>query len=132
MKAVIEKSTDGGFSVYSDEVEGSFGYGLTEEEAKKDFIEILDEQAEFYKERTGKYPKWYSKNGYEVDYHYDLSGFFKAFPFINATAFAKALGINSSQMRKYKSGIVPVSDKQLRRVQAKYDTIVEQMRNVRF
>ncbi|WP_216655771.1 hypothetical protein [Xylanibacter muris] len=32
--------------------------------------------------------------------------FFLAFPFINASEFAKSIGINPSLMRKYKNGLV--------------------------
>lgn len=48
----------------------------------------------------------------EFEYIYDLSGFFKQFPFISATALAKRLGINEGLMRRYKSGCAPVGEMQ--------------------
>lgn len=80
IKAIIEKANDGGISVYSEDVNGAYGFGLTEQEAKDDFMSVLEEQAEYYKEKHGDFPVWY-KSGYSVDYVYDLSGFFEAFPF---------------------------------------------------
>ena len=44
IKAIIEKGTDGLFSVYTDDVQGVFASGLTEQEAKEEFMEILEEQ----------------------------------------------------------------------------------------
>lgn len=39
--AIIEKSTDGGYSIYTKEIKGAVGYGLSETEAKEDFTEEL-------------------------------------------------------------------------------------------
>lgn len=131
IKAIIEKANDGGIAIYSDDVNGAFGHGLTEAEAKEDFTAVLEEQAEFYKERKGVFPDWY-RDGYEVDYAYDLSGFFETFQFINASKFAEAVGMNPSMMRKYKGKIVVASEKQKAIIQERYNDIIERMRNVRF
>lgn len=131
IKAIIEKADDGGISIYSEDVNGAYGYGLTEEDAKKDFLSVLEEQAEYYKEKHDEFPVWY-RFGYSVDYTYDISGFFEAFPFINASKFAKELGLNGSVMRKYKGKIVTASDKQKALIQSKYDEIVKRMKRVKF
>lgn len=131
IKAFIEKADDGGISVYSDDVDGAYGYGLTEQEAKADFVSVLEEQAEYYKERHGEYPDWYL-SGYTVDYVYDISGFFEAFPFINASKFARAVGINESVMRRYKGKIVTPSERQKAIIQAGYDAILKRMNEVKF
>jgi hypothetical protein len=96
---VIEKASDGGYGIYAlENVIPVTGYGLTEEEAKKDFVEQIKEQADYYKEKKGSYPEWYEEN-LEVEYKYDMSAFFMSFPFINASELAKSLGINPSLMR---------------------------------
>ena len=46
IQAIIEKADDGGISIYSEDVNGAYGFGLTEQEAKDDFVSILEEQAE--------------------------------------------------------------------------------------
>ena len=62
--AIIERSDSGGISIYSDDVNGAYGFGLTEKEARADFLSVLDEQAEFYKEVHGEYPSW-KNEGYQ-------------------------------------------------------------------
>lgn len=131
IKAIIEKADDDGISVYSEDVAGAYGYGLTENEAREDFAAVLEEQAEYYKELHGSLPAWKAR-GYTVDYFYDMSGFYEAFPFINASKLAKVMGINESMMRKYKGRIVTPSCKQKALIQRKYDEIVRRMQRVRF
>jgi predicted RNase H-like HicB family nuclease len=131
IKAIIEKGDDGGISIYSEDVSGAYGFGLTEQEAREDFVSVLEEQAEYYKEKHGELPDWY-KSGYSVDYVYDLSGFFEAFPFINASKFAKEIGINESVMRKYKGKIVTASEKQRSIIQERYDELLRRMALVKF
>lgn len=129
--AVIEKSADGGYSIYTEDVKGAVGYGLSESEAKTDFTEVLTEQFEFYQERTGEVSDWL-KEGYTIEYRYDFSGFFQAFPFINTTEFARVIGINPSLMRKYKNGIAFASEKQKAIIQAKLKEIVNNLAMVQF
>lgn len=131
IQAVIEKANDGGISIYSEDVDGAYGSGLTEQEAKEDFVSVIEEQAEYYKEKHGDFPAWY-KSGYSISYVYDLSGFFEAFPFINASRFAKEIGMNASVMRRYKGKIVTASDKQKALIQEKYNAILKRMEAVRF
>jgi hypothetical protein len=128
--ATIEKASDGGYGIYTD-IPGLIGSGLTEEEAKTDFCGVLKEQAAYYYERTNTYPDWY-KEGYEIEYRYDLSGFFLSFPFINASEFASYVGINPSLMRKYKSGLVKASAKQKDQIQAKYSEMIRNLERVKF
>ncbi|MDR0893325.1 MAG: type II toxin-antitoxin system HicB family antitoxin [Mediterranea sp.] len=129
--AVIEKANDGGYAIYADEVQGAFSSGLTEQEAKSEFCEVLEGQAEFYKERKGEYPDWYA-NGYNVEYRYDMSAFFMTFPFINVTEFAKCIGVNPSLMRKYKSGLVAAGEKQKNLIQGKLSEITRNLERVKF
>lgn len=70
MKAVVEKAPDGGFGIYCDDIEGAIGFGDTEALAKADFLETLQEQAEYYKERRGVFPSWYSIP-FDIEYLYD-------------------------------------------------------------
>ena len=128
---IIEKAEDGGYGVYSKEISGVIGYGLTENEAKEDAKEILEEQAEFYREKHGAFPEWYSKN-MQIEYRYDFSGFFLAFPFFNVSKFAEEIGINASLMRKYKEGLAFASEKQKALIQEKFNEIQQKMNLVQF
>ena len=131
INAIIEKADEGGISVYSEDVSGAYGFGLTENEAKEDFLSVLDEQAQYYKDKYGDFPAWYLE-GYSIEYVYDISGFFEAYPFINASKFAKEIGINESVMRKYKGKIITASEKQKALIQSKYDEIINRMKQVKF
>jgi predicted RNase H-like HicB family nuclease len=72
IKAIIERANDGGYAVYAPSIAGGWGFGLTEDEAKKDFLQVIEEQAEYYKERTGIFPQWY-QNRYKIEYRRDKS-----------------------------------------------------------
>lgn len=65
--AVIERGADGGFAITAS-VPGLIGSGLTEEEARADFGQVMEEQAEYYEQRHGSLPQW---AGAEVEYRYD-------------------------------------------------------------
>lgn len=129
--AIIEKGNDGGYSIYAEGGAPVFGSGLDEAEARSEFEACLKEQAEFMKERQGEYPDWYADD-LQVEYRYDMSAFFLAFPFINVTEFAKSVDINPSLMRKYKSGIAKAGEKQKDLIQRKLDDIVSRLSAVRF
>ncbi len=129
--AIIEKASDGGYGIYAEGNLPLFSSGLTEQEAREEFETLVREQAEFMKERQGEYPDWYSDD-VQIDYRYDMSGFFLAFPFINVSEFAKSLDINPSLMRKYKSGIAKAGERQKDLIQRKFDDIVSRLSAVRF
>lgn len=132
LTAIIERARDGGFTIHSEVVKGVYAPGPTEAEAKAEFMEMLGEQAEFIEERTGAMPEWYADGAPEVEYTYSLSGFFEAYPFINATKFGEAIGINPSLMRRYKSGQSGISAKQKELIQEKFADIVNNLQSVRF
>lgn len=129
--AIIEKGSDGGYSIHAEGSVPLFANGMTEQEARSEFESVVPEQAEYIKDNTGKYPDWYD-GSFEIEYRYDMSAFFQAFPFINATELAKSIGINPSLMRKYKSGIVKAGIKQKDMIQGKFDDIVNRLRVVKF
>ena len=98
---IIEKASDGTYSVRSEQHFGNSyfgGFGATAAEAKEDFIESVKE-AEDEAAADGMVAEDYS-----VTFRYDLPSFFNDFDFINASKFAQYAGINESKMRQYKSG----------------------------
>ncbi len=132
LTAIIERAQDGGFTIHSPEVFGVYAPAPTENEAKAEFLEMLEEQAEEIYDQDGAYPQWYVP-GEEIDveYTYSLSGFFEAFPFFNASKFAEAVGINPSLMRRYKSGIGGISNKQKQIIQAELEKVLENLKAVK-
>lgn len=131
MIAIIEKSEDGGYGIYVPNVNGLFGFGLTEDEAKENLYEALESQIEHYEETEKELPELL-KGDIEFEYKYDLSAFFKSFPFINVTAFAKTVGINPSLMRKYKERLAFAGDKQKSIIQEKLNDITKKLSTVQF
>ncbi len=103
--AIVERSSAGLYSVYSEDHFGNSyfgGYGDSVEKAKADFLESIKEAiAEQLKENQNA-PQM--KN-ISVEYRFDLPSFFNYFDFINVSRFAEYVGINESKMRAYKSGV---------------------------
>lgn len=128
--AIIEKGDSNGYSIYaSNDAVPVVGSGLTEQEARQDFEQVMGEQARYMEEHTGIAPDWKDA---EIEYRYDISGFFQSFPFVNATELARSVGINPSLMRKYKRGLAAASEKQKKMIQEKFDEIVNRLQRVRF
>lgn len=111
VKAVVEKGSDGLFSVYSDDHFGnSFfgGFGDSVAKAKEDFLESIKESINEQLSEGKIVPAF---EDIDVEYRYDIPSFFDFFDFINVSRFAEYAGINESKMRAYKSGITYPSEK---------------------
>lgn len=66
--AIIEKSDTGGYGIYSSNINGLFGYGNTEEEAKNEFRESIDSQIEFFYHQNKEVPNiLYADISYQYD-----------------------------------------------------------------
>ena len=51
-------------------------------------------------------------------YKYDISAFFNAFDFLNASKFAERVGISPSLMRHYKGGNTYISPAQAKKIES--------------
>lgn len=103
--AIVERGSDGLYSVYSEDHFGnSFfgGYGDSVEKAKADFFESIKEAIQEQLTETGNAPEL---KDISIEYRYDIPSFFNFFDFINVSKFAEYVGINESKMRAYKSGV---------------------------
>ncbi len=75
--AIVEKGESKGYSIYAaNDAVPVVGSGLTEQEARQDFEQVMNEQARHIEEHTGIAPDWKDA---EVEYRYDMSGFFQSF-----------------------------------------------------
>jgi predicted RNase H-like HicB family nuclease len=128
--AVIEKSKEGGYGIYAPSVVGLFGYGLTEQEAKESLKDALESIVEEYEERGEPIPE--VLNNSEFEYRYDLSAFFKLFPFLNVSEFANTIGVNPSLMRRYKEKHAFAGEKQKALIQQRFNEIINKMSTVQF
>ena len=103
--AIVERSSDGLYSVYSEDHFGNSyfgGYGNSVEKAKADFLESIKEAIAEQQRENQNAPEMKDIN---VEYRFDLPSFFNYFDFINVSKFAEYVGINESKMRAYKSGV---------------------------
>jgi len=114
LTAIIEKSSDQFFSIYTEGDEpncGFGGYGTSVAEAKQDYMTCISEMREIAKEEGKEFPE-----EIVVEFRYDIPSFFNYFDWINISAFAKQAGINESKMRAYKAGISTASEKTLNKI----------------
>lgn len=105
VKALIEKTDNGYYSITSDEMIGNYclgGYGDSLADAKTDFLSVVKEAQEAYVAAHGELLDEYRE--ITVSYQYDLQSFFDYFDWINITKFAQVAGVNESKLRLYKVG----------------------------
>lgn len=110
IKAIVEKGSDGKYSIYSDQHIGNSyfgGYGESVSKAKEDFRVSIQEAIEEQKEEGIDI----AAESIVLEYRYDLPSFFNYFDYINVSRFAEYVGINESKMRAYKSGITYPGEK---------------------
>jgi predicted RNase H-like HicB family nuclease len=132
IKAIIERGSDGFYSVYIPEIAGIYGTGETEKEAKENLHETIEMAVEHVEEtgEQGDYAPLLEKH--KIEYAYDLSGFFKTYNFFDVTAFAQRVGINASLMRNYKIGVKKASASQKSKILDGIYSIANELQAVRF
>ena len=116
IKAVVEKGSDGLYSVYSDDHFGNSyfgGFGDSVAKAKEDFLESIKESINEELSEGHSAPSFEEVS---VEYRYDIPSFFDFFDFINVSRFAEYAGINESKMRAYKSGISYPGEKTTKKI----------------
>lgn len=131
--AIVERSKDGLYSIYSDERIGRDcfgGYGESVAEAKKDFLVSVQEAIEnAKKDGFDDVPVFEAVN---VQFKYDIPSFFNYFDFFNVSKFATYAGVNESRMRAYKSGTAFPGEKTTKKILKAVQTIVREMAVVSF
>lgn len=111
--ALIEMGKDGTFGIFTPDLQSTIiGNGATVVEAKADFENSIREVIECY--QGEELPQ--ELQNLEFEYKYDVASVFDAFPWINASKFAKEAGINASLMRQYKKGLTYISEAQASKI----------------
>lgn len=130
--AIVEKGTDGMYSIYVDGIKkhGLYGSGSTVSEAKKDMEIALNEMVEMYKDRGEEVPKELINPTFV--YKYDMASIFNYFDWINVSKIARKAGINASLMRQYKSGITFASEKQCIKFQETINSLGKELSAAKF
>lgn len=129
--AVIEKASDGGYGIYIPSIDGMTGYGTTIDEAKDDLRNAIDETVAYCKE-SGRNDSDLNNGNLDIDYRYDLSGFFMRYNFFDVSSLGRAIGINPSLMRQYKTGKAYISDKQKEKIMNAIHSLASELSTVRF
>ena len=124
--AIIEKGTDGFFSVRSDDKAGRYyfgGFGESVKEAKEDFmLSVKESLADASLEGTPV------PEDVDIVYKYDIPSFFNFFDYLNVSKFADCAGINESKMRAYKCGAAFPGEKTTRKIMKAIDRIGRDIR----
>lgn len=128
VKGIVEKGSDGLYSVYSDNSIGKHGFGGfgdSVSEAKEDFKNSVEEAIALAKEDGIAVPDVYS-----VEYSYDIPSLFGYLEYFNISKFAEFAGINESKMRAYKAGLAFPGERTTRKIAAAISRIEEQLHSV--
>lgn len=118
------------YSVYSDDMllnHGFGGYGAGVEEAKADFYESIAEAREMALREGAECE---AAEEITVEFKYDIPSFFNCFDYLNASKVANRAGINESQMRQYKAGLVPASEATTKKILAAIKTMAAELQEV--
>lgn len=108
-KVTIEKSSDGTFSAYMEDLFPDFGlagYGESAKEAIDDFFCSFGEIKSLLSEQGKDLPD------ISFSFYYDLQSFFSYFSYLNISKIGEKAGISPSLMRQYVSGSAKASQKQ--------------------
>ncbi|SCD19369.1 Hypothetical protein PSM36_0539 [Proteiniphilum saccharofermentans] len=104
VKAFIERSSEGGYSVYVDLNEKSLNYGIhgtgrTAREAVEDFISAYKTMKEFYRNKGLEFVE----AGFE--YVYDTASFIQFYSsYFTLAGLSRLTGINQGQLSHYVNG----------------------------
>lgn len=102
IKVIIEKSKDGYFWAYSDNVEGINGGGETVQACKQDVLDCI----ETLKMLNNKNKPKFLNNEYELVYKFDMESLLEYYKGIfSKAAFERLTGINQHQISHYASGL---------------------------
>ncbi len=119
--AIIERGSDGFYSIRSDDKIGRYhfgGFGDNVKQAKEDFRASVNESLE--EARKEGVP---TTSIVDIVFKYDMPSFFNYFDFLNVSKFAEYAGINESKMRAYKCGAAYPGEKTTRKIMKAIDRI---------
>ena len=126
--AIIEKDGNG-FSVYTENLKTVLhGSGASVAEAKAEMLAGYEDLIKMYAEDGHALPK--ELQDLSFTYKYDISAFFNAFDFLNASKFAERVGISPSLMRHYKGGNTYISPAQAKKIESGLHQIGKELLSV--
>ena len=127
IQAIVEKGSDGLYSVYSEDHLGNSyfgGFGDSVAKAKEDFLTSIQESVCEQQDAGQDVP---SMDGITIEYRYDIPSFFNFFDCFNVSKFAEYAGVNESKMRAYKSGAAYPGEKTMKKIYDAVKSIVSEL-----
>ena len=130
VKAIIERGTDGIYSIYMDDNTleyGINGQGATINEAREDFCAVYKEMRDFYAEQRRPFTE------VEFDYEYDIVSFLQYYSKIfTLVGLSKLTGINKGQLSHYINGTSRPGTKTAAKIQAGIGRFATELAEVSF
>ena len=130
VKAVIERASDGTFSIYMDADDMSYlvtGTGSTVEEARKVFNDGYEDMKQYYGEEGKEFEEA------EFIFQYDVASFLQYYAFAFSLAgLERITGINQKQLGHYVSGYRNPSPKTKKKIEESIRKFSEELSAVSF
>ena len=86
---------------------------------------------EYYQVKGEPLPPAYNNGNIKFVFKYDIASIFEHFGVLDATQFAKKIGMNASLLRQYKSGHALASDKQKQKIEAGLHALGRELLSIR-
>lgn len=130
VKAVIERASDGNYSVYMDADDMDYlvtGTGATAEKAIEVFMGGYEDTKKFYAEENKVFEEA------EFDFVYDMASFLSYFSkAFSLAGLSRITGINKSQLSHYMTGHRTPSSSTVRRIQSSVQEFAKELSQVHF
>lgn len=114
IKIIVEKATEG-FTAYVPDLPGCVSFGNNLEEVKNNIKEAIQFQIEGMKEDGEPIPLKL-QGDFNIELKLDVAQVFNLYQSINASGFAKRIGMNKSLLIQYVNGIKKPSERQAKRI----------------
>ncbi len=132
LKAFIERSNNGDYSVYVDLDDNTLNYGIhgtgkTASEAIEDFEAAYEGMKSFYQDENRKFVEA------EFEYHYDVASFLSYYGDVLSLAGLERLtGVNQGQLSHYVTGHRKPSQKTTEKIEKKLHDLADDLQQVTF
>ncbi|MBW6481835.1 MAG: type II toxin-antitoxin system HicB family antitoxin [Vicingaceae bacterium] len=114
VKIIVEKASEG-YTAYIPELPGCVSFGNSLDEVKSNIKEAIQFQIEGMKE-DGEHIPINLQGDFNIELKLDVAQVFNLYQSINASGFAKRIGMNKSLLIQYVNGIKKPSERQAKRI----------------
>lgn len=130
VKAIIERASDGTYSVYMDADDMDYmvtGTGHTIQEAVECFKGGYNDTKRYYEEEGKKFEEA------EFEYHFDMASFLQTYSkAFTLAGLSRITGVNPGQLSHYITGRRHPSEKTIHKIEESIHSFAEELSSVRF